>query len=353
MKILKYHEFANKVDNLINKELNNSNLKELELYRKNLAELKRKKFLNLFLLFVFIFLFFGITILLLILFINIIFFTPLILFLILIISFVITSKKASEKYKQILNNPPDVLGKKLFLKAISCDQHFTYIPTSETEEAFKQKHKQDFKFEFLVYSIPSQARLVMQQDVLEFYSTDKFQDKFILSYYKFHWIEKKIVYSTVTNNYVTRYIDVYREFYELKHLINPNNFVDQRDVNYSIFSSSKSNIELESSEFNSKFNLQVDDQIKGRMLFTPYTQFQMLNDINNSIINTFCVEKKGNLIKIVFTPLKDQFEFFKSSYLVSENLKNSIAYSLKKDTYALIELLRFSIYKGRQDDFSY
>lgn len=356
MKILNFNQFSHKINKLLESEMDENLLKEIEEYKNNLKYISFRK--NLFI---------GLLIFLIIAFISMVIFNliyyqhqkifllslPTLFLFVLVLMFSTISVKWKRKYEEKKKNTPKIFTNKTFLNAICCDENFTTIATQQTLNTNFIEKQVDLNFEFRINDIPNYAQVVEEKEVLKFYSTTKFQDIFILNFYKCHWIKEATTYNSATKSFTTTYVDVYKEFYALYHLINPNNIIQERELDYELFNSTNSNVNLESSTFNKQAGLIASDQIKARMLFTPAIQLEILENRNNSILKTFCIKKQDNLIKILFKPLNEQFSLFKNAFLYENDIKNAFSHYLKRDVYGLLELLRFSIYRGKWEDFSY
>lgn len=143
-----------------------------------------------------------------------------------------------------------------------------------------------------------------------------------------------------------------KEAATLEYIINEGNINEGNDFDFTLFWE-KSNIKLESTEFNKKVKLNVKDQINARVLFTPVMQEKILEYMKKSLLNRFGVTKKGPLFRITFVPFRGHLIIEGNKMSDHKQYVDSTVVDLKKDIYSIIELQRFVLYNGMQNTYSY
>ncbi|UUD37172.1 Uncharacterised protein [Mycoplasmopsis californica] len=201
-----------------------------------------------------------------------------------------------------------------------------------------------YDFELSKYGIPSDAIVSKSWGHYEFKLGFKFADFIELKIMQYRWEE--------SDGQRTR--EVYCNVGILQHTINLKNIDQANDINYAMFSNWKTNINLESSEFNKKVKLNVPDEIKARLLFTPVIQAEILDGMKNSLLKRIAVRKFDNVVRVTFAPLNKKHLIIEGkNFNDLESYVKTTVTDLKRDVYSIIELLRYSIYNGNQKKFSY
>ncbi|WP_156930183.1 hypothetical protein [Mycoplasma elephantis] len=201
-----------------------------------------------------------------------------------------------------------------------------------------------YDFELSRFGIPNYARLTDEWGHFIYKLNFKYPDFISMKMFRYMWVENVGKYSYTREAIVGVF----------KHDINKKNIDIENMIDYTMFYERKSNIDLESSEFNKKIKLNVSDEIKARLIFTPAKQAEILDKYNEKILKKITVSKDDNITRIVFRPINKQHLIIQGKNI--SNLKEfieSTILDLKNDVYSILELLCFSVYNSNTDKLSY